>query len=559
MPAATDVVAFSNVLTAPRECSVLESKKEALGVLTSADATPEARLRALSEVAAAVSAVHSAALGIEFFTPLLETASHTRLVSELVARASSLESGADIGHNGRPCRTIVGARGIGKTTLLQAFTYACKAAFPSLIPIYITAQDLGDQTCFKTVNLRQLLIAAARAHGVEVDESRGPLALKEALTAADRKMFIIVDEIDQLYSAGEAQADLRLNIMNTLYFLGVLGSQRTGRFSVLLCGSSSATYRLICNDAADFKDRFTLLKGGVPDLNSTKYKELPIPSAPCNDSKQVLGIINSLRLCPEATEQERFKLARILTFIGGTTPRAVASAIDSKTKTVAPAERLYDLVNEQLRGSRNLSSADAHASSTLFHMLVRMLQAANGPLLGRLRGTDGTCSVEELERESDATVLLGSGSMAPAATSALVAATGEHSESALVAPDGLPGIVVAEEVATAEAPWEHLVKPVALADVEREWVERAKIDKLPTRRGYLDLLLGSLQDASLVMVRQTASGRYVWPASAAQLVYGHLDSVGVAVMERVVTRAESLGRAIKPIGPLLGPLGKMFK
>jgi hypothetical protein len=137
-----------------------------------------------------------------------------------------------------------------------------------------------------------------------------------------------------------------------------------------------------------------------------------------------------------------------------------------------------------------------------------------------------------------------------------ISKTSERSESVFVAPDGMLGIVVAEDVAAAEAPWEYLVNPVSLADVEREWVERAKVEKLPTRWGYLDVLLGSLQDALLVTVRQTESGRYVWPASAAQLVYGHLDSVGVAVMERVVARAVSLGRAVKPICPLLGPLGK---
>jgi hypothetical protein len=438
--------------------------------------------------------------------------------------------------------------------MMQAFTYSCAAAFPSVIPLYVTGQDLGEESCFETCNLRQLMTATARAHGVKVESAA---ALKGALVAAGRQMFVILDEIDQLYRIDAARPALRLNIMNTLEFLGVLGNQRTGIFSVLLCGSSAATYKLVCGDStAIFHDKYPLLKGGVPDLNSTKFKELLIPSAPCNDSKQVFGIIKSLQLWPDAAEGERFQNARILTFLGGTTPRAVTSATDVKSKGAVSAKRMQELVNDQLRGTRMLTSTDKHAASAFFQTVLRLLQAENAGLIARLRNKDGSCKMEELVREADAALLLGSDDTAPHAAAAPADfGVSQLGESALApASDGDPG--AAEDIAAAAAPWERLVRPVALDDVVRAWREQAKADQRPMGDEYVDWLLGVLSDATLVSVRQEAgkSGRYVWPASAAQLVFSHTDSVGVAVMEEIVRRLRPFSSLANELQPFSTPL-----
>lgn len=535
--AEADFGAFVNVLTSPRDCAVLDAHAAAIATLRNDASPPQARVAALSEVAAAVAAAQD--LGIEFATPLLETESHIELVRQLTTHASALAATDFKWINGRPCRTLIGTRGIGKTNVVKAFTYGGQAAYPNVIFMYITGQDLGDQSCFQKLNLRQLMIATARAHGVHVDESKGAHALTIALSKAGKRMFIVVDEIDQLYRVGSDQPALRTNIQNTLHHLSTLGDQISGCYSVLLCGSSAATYKLICGDVTGFlADKFPLLKSGVPNLNSTKFEELLIPSVPCNDSKQVLGVINTLRMWPDATERERFRMARIITFLGGTTPRAVSSAIDVKANSAVSAQRMQELVNKQLRGTRVLSTADQHASSTLFSTVLRLLQEANRDLIGRLRVDANSYRLEELTRESDADVLLGpdaasGAAMAPAAT----------------AP--------ADAAALAALPWEQLVRPVSYADVQSAWQEIAKTERRPTDSAYLDTLLGGLSDASLVSVRQDpgASGLRVWPNSAAQLVYGHTNTVAVELMESVVPALQPAVRFFRDTGSVFKPFG----
>jgi AAA domain len=502
-PAGVDLNAFSNVLAGPYQRSISDAHSKAVAVLADEDSSAHDQLAALSEVAAAAAAAAKVStLGTRFLSPLLETPSHIELVGELVRWANALADGEDRGCNGRHCRTVIGEPGIGKTTLLQAFTYGCNAAFPTIIPVYITCKDLGERSCFQDLNLRRVMIAAARAHGIEVDESLGAKALVAALVAAGRQMFVILDEFDELYRINPTEDNtlptVRQNVMNTLWYLSWLGDQKTGRFRVVLCSSSDSAFWLVCGGEKSLFDRFPLLKGGVPDLNYTKYRDLLITSVPCNDSKQVFGIINKLKMWPDATEDERFQMARLLTFLSGATPRGLESAVgfnNNKGNGGVSAGRIQELVNDQLPGTCMLSIAGRHAgsASALFRMILRLLERANARLLERLRAEDGSCGLEEVVRK-DADVTTTAGAAVP-------------------------------------PPWEQLVCPVPYLDVERDWREVAEGENFES-------LLGMLTDAGLVSVRRDDNTcvRYMWPSSAAQLVYGHKDSVTLSMMEDVVRR-----------------------
>ena len=133
------------MLTAPRECAVLDAHRAELAVLADPSKGWSDRLASLSTVAAAVKASAPSALMRDLSLPLFHTQSHIELLAALADRAQQLTAGKYEGINGTACRTIVGARGIGKTNVMLAFTYACKAAYPTIIPFYVTGMGLDKR------------------------------------------------------------------------------------------------------------------------------------------------------------------------------------------------------------------------------------------------------------------------------------------------------------------------------------------------------------------------------------------------------------------------------
>ena len=91
--------------------------------------------------------------------------------------------------------------------------------------------------------------------------------------------------------------------------LGRLGGVTSGLFGVLLCGSSASTIRLVSADVEHLANRFPLVRCGVPNLNSQKFRDLRVPSARCSASEQVIGMLAMLArrdtLPPEALPAAR--------------------------------------------------------------------------------------------------------------------------------------------------------------------------------------------------------------------------------------------------------------
>ena len=76
--------------------------------------------------------------------PLFETQAHQALLRTLVAHTNQLDLGEFQGNNGPACRTLVGARGIGKTALLRAFARVAPSAFPNVIVLYASGAGITD-------------------------------------------------------------------------------------------------------------------------------------------------------------------------------------------------------------------------------------------------------------------------------------------------------------------------------------------------------------------------------------------------------------------------------
>ena len=250
-------------------------------------ATPAAlRLQALSQLLEAHLSRHPTVEDAPAL-PLFHTVAHAALLEVLVSHARALCDGAFKGSNGAPCRTLVGARGIGKTTMMRAFALVAASAFPGLLPVYLSGQGLLMPThALQRAHLPALLGAIAAREGLAFDAV--------TLYSPGKRLLLLVDEFDDLYRAPPSEPVLAHNVLATLEALKSLGDRTAGNSSVLLCGSSSSTYRLVQGDVRQWDDRFPLALGGIPDLNSTKFSRLRIPTSPCNATHEVAGMLEAV-------------------------------------------------------------------------------------------------------------------------------------------------------------------------------------------------------------------------------------------------------------------------
>jgi Cdc6-like AAA superfamily ATPase len=128
------------------------------------------------------------------------------LLEFVLNHSSLLHSGAFEGQNGSHARVLVGAPGTGKSFLLRHYAEVCELVFPSLVPVYITCDRWKDSN---EVTLSVLQVAAqelkkrglVQAEDIVGASSPGhlPLLVERVLTTNNRKLLLIVDELDMLY------------------------------------------------------------------------------------------------------------------------------------------------------------------------------------------------------------------------------------------------------------------------------------------------------------------------------------------------------------------------
>jgi hypothetical protein len=360
-----------------------------LAALAGADTPDIERLEALSALVADHLTHHPAQPAhMAPALPLFHTVAHATLLRVLVNHARSLAAGYYVGINGAPCRTLVGARGIGKSALMRAFVLVAPSAFPSLLPVYLNGQDiLNPQHVLHAGHLQSALAAAAALQDL-------PFCSLSALPKG-RRLLLLVDEFDDLYRVpANRYPALAINVLTTLSLLSGLGDRTDGNSSVLLCGSSSATYSLVQGMGARLERTFPLVVEGIPDLNSTKFERLRLPAPLCSDSAEVAAMLAAMAGSGGwvAGHARSTAAARLLTFFVGATPRAVARAVHPLG--------IQELTGEQLAGACPDTPPDAgfvHPGTGAFlRALLARLAEKNSELRALTRKSDGSANFQAI-------------------------------------------------------------------------------------------------------------------------------------------------------------------
>ena len=414
----------------------------------------------------------------------------------LVSHARTLEAGRFTGINGAPCRTLVGARGIGKSALMRAFALVAPSAFPSLMPVYLSGQGiLQPQHILQAGHLQYPLAAAAALHHL-------PFCTLKTLPTGKR-LLLLVDEFDDLYRVPASHPALERNVLTTLGLLSALGDRVDGNSSVLLCGSSSATYDLVQGDGENLGRAFPLALKGIPDLNSTKFERLRLPVPLCNASAEVEAMLAAMAGSGgwAVGHARSTAAARLLTFFVGATPRAV-------TRAVMP-RGVQELTGALLAGASPViprDSAFEHPSTGAFlRALLARLAQKNSELCALTRKFDGSANFQAI--------------MDPACQ------------------------------------WEQAVTPLTMHEVEAEFkgVTRAAAATAgtaaaaPPHHADLANMLDEIVDKHLLRMHFPSGleAFQVWPVTAAQAVAG-----GLQHRTDLVGAAEAFGQAIKELALL---------
>ena len=460
----------------------------ALRAFAAPSTRPRARLDALGALVAELVACDAHALGPGAPLPLLHTQAHMVLLDALVWHARALVAGTFVGVNGLPCRTLIGARGIGKTAMLRAFCAVAPSAFPSLAVLYTTGEGIADSRgAFRDAHLRELIEAAVAERALSLGAPALPRRrgddVDTALDAAKLRAFVVLDEVDELYRVPDTNAALVLNVNMTLGALATLGGSTAGRFGIVLCGSSAATPRLVCGDGAHLADRFPLVQHGIPNLNSHKFKPLRIPSAPCSAVREVAGMLATLSR-RSALPRAALPSARLITFFVGASPRAVAAAVAAASLELGAARPT--MRDRTAAAARGLAAAIADGTIAMASVSSDA-EALYGALLARL-----------VTANADLRSLVGTSSAAAQLTALL---DDSH-------------------------PWESTVVPLVLSHAATAWEIIAAASPGGAARArdaaYVARLLDELADGywlHVVRADVPGGGGEIWPMTAAHVVF----------------------------------------
>jgi len=323
-------------------------------------------------------------------------------------------------------------------------------------------------------------------------------------------MLLLVDEFDELYRHA-GNDSLRRNIQASLAMLQHLGDQTSGLYSVLLCGSSSSTYKLVCSeDAAHLGKKFPLLAQGTPNLNSDKFQRTLLHSASCAATGEVEHMLHALVGQPGwgLPPGDVPATARLITFFLGATPRAV-------TKAVQPGE-LVRITGEHIAFAAPTDAREAAtgpefsaASQALYYALLKALVTANSELraVTKASGTSGGASLTAI--------------MDPT----------QKWEATLVP----------LKWRQVEEAWGGVQGPGGVAPHTQDWARLA-------------FLVEELADRHLLHLRYNQQGEMeVWPVSAAQVVAGSKEGKAwlAQLLQVAQTSAVPLIQALTLISPLV--------
>ena len=242
------------------------------------------------------------------------TRAHRELFGLLSHKCNNLLEGDFNNTVGVSTRTLLGAKGIGKSSALTSFLQLCPSLYgESLVPIYVSYYSIQSDDLLRKNSLGQILFRELNQVGLNV-KSEDIHDTLVALRNENRKLLLVVDEIDRLFSC---KSDFEYS-QRTIGDLTAIAENRFGVSSALICGSSASLPDLVSNKACtneELRLRFPLVNH-VGSMNGSKFEEIRIYTSLPTDSEVINGII--------IDEAPSIEARRLIPFLAGTNARQIS-------------------------------------------------------------------------------------------------------------------------------------------------------------------------------------------------------------------------------------------
>jgi hypothetical protein len=272
--------------------------------------------------------------------------------------------------NGQHARLIVGAKGIGKSTMLKQAVTVAEALYPNVISVYVSYKDAHKDHVM--LEVCRHLASRGLVDDASVKVAAHPVECRRlvlsALKRSGKRLFLVVDELDEVYRLKYAERPVEAGAgVSTLYSLSSLGSHSGDCTAVLLCGSSSLLPLLISRkEDAGMRISHPNV-GGAPNLNGTKFKRLRVHGGLPTD------LVSAVVACAEFRRKQSLastdSIARLALFSAGSNMKLLETA--ALKGSVTPEERLESFGNQPL----SELSADFHRA------IMAELRVANKALI----------------------------------------------------------------------------------------------------------------------------------------------------------------------------------
>ena len=236
--------------------------------------------------------------------PLFNTKDHDDLVKWLSGRAFMLQNGELGLSSGIASASVIGNKGMGKSTCLATFANLSQMLWPDVVVVYFSFDDAKEEHFEDSYFVEKLIMAALDRNGVDVQKYHGvyPVPGSDVLTRVlwgeKKKVMLIVDEIEQVFRKVSVS---REEILRTI---AALGGSLEGLVSVAVTGSSThlaALVKGVAHASVDAVEKYPLAKRRI-DMNGEKLRPLRLsPSLPHDVDKVQHMLMSSLeaRFSPE--------------------------------------------------------------------------------------------------------------------------------------------------------------------------------------------------------------------------------------------------------------------
>jgi hypothetical protein len=266
------------------------------------------------------------------------TVVHSRLFEFMMNVSKNLVTNQYYEKRGNSSRTLIGCKGVGKTTVLRTFAGIASLYFEKLITVYISFNHELHEESILTIVERILI----NTHGIRSPQnmdsrvSQMPIyeRIEKMLTHHGKYLMLIVDEFDQLYRTSRDATRAFAVAQDSINELVYLGNSLQGRVYSLVCGSSAKLHLLMtCNvdDPVEFPRA-----PGMRHMNGSKFREFRLPSVRPTDVKYLIHILN---LGGSADPSDGISLRRTVAFFAGCNARRVDQvALENFTDLTNPIQ-----------------------------------------------------------------------------------------------------------------------------------------------------------------------------------------------------------------------------